>query len=269
MKFGRAEPSRAYQAIVDQVCDAVMSGDLKVGDLLPPEREIAAQTGICRTSVREALKVLADAGLVMMKPGGGGGTRLVRDVLPSELLGHAFELSRKRMLDLFEVRNSLELTAAELAAARATPEHIRGFEDLVRQLEQLICERPEDADEFRTIDLRFHYLIMKASGNAALLSSYNAFTRQIALALEMVVLADIEAHALPTMISVVGAIRRRNPVEARLAMSAHVYPLIPIVEQFFEGAPAGQVRLGLASERRYAGEAACAELDGFVRWNVS
>jgi DNA-binding FadR family transcriptional regulator len=245
MNFGRAEPSRAYQAIVDQVCDAVMSGDLKVGDLLPPEREIAAQTGMCRTSVREALKVLADAGLVTMKAGGGGGTRLVRDVLPSELLGHAFELSRKRLLDLFEVRNALELTAAELAAARALPEHIAAFDSLVGQLEELIRNRPEDADEFRTIDLRFHYQIMKASGNAALLNSYNAFTRQIALAMEMVVLEDIEAHALPTMKSVVAAIKRRNPVEARLAMSSHVYPLIPIVEEFFEGAPAGQVRLQL------------------------
>ena len=249
MKFGRAEPSRAYQAIVDQVCDSVMSGDLKVGDLLPPEREIAAQTGICRTSVREALKVLADAGLVTMKPGGGGGTRLVRDVIPTELLGEAIELSRKRLLDLFEVRNSLELTAAELAAARATPEHIAGLEAMVGQLEQLIRERPEDADEFRTIDLRFHYLILKASDNMALLSAYNGFTRQIALALEMVVLADIEAHALPTMRSVVLAIKRRNPPEARLAMASHVYPLLQIVDRFFEGSNTGQVRLGLADER--------------------
>lgn len=249
MRFGRAEPARAYQAIVDQVCDAVMSGDLKVGDLLPAEREIAAQTGMSRTSVREAMKVLADAGLVAMKPGGGGGTRLVRDVVPTELLGQAIELSRKRLLDLFEVRNSLELTAAELAAARATPDHIAAFEDLVRQLEQLIRRRPEDAEGFRTIDLRFHYMILKASDNAALLSAYNGFTRQIALALEMVVLADIEAHALPTMRSVVGAIKRRNPPEARLAMASHVYPLLQIVEQFFEGAQSGQVRLGLRDER--------------------
>lgn len=243
MRFGRAEASRAYQAIVDQVCDAVMSGDLRVGDLLPPEREIAGQTGICRTSVREALKVLADAGLVTMKPGGGGGTRLIRDVIPTELLGQAIELSRKRLLDLFEVRNSLELTAAELAAARATSEHVAQLEEVVGQLERLILDHPADGEGFRTIDLRFHYLILKATDNAALLSAYNGFTRQIALALEMVVLADIEAHALPTMKSVVLAIKRRNPPEARLAMASHVYPLILIVEQFFEGAPDGQVRL--------------------------
>jgi GntR family transcriptional regulator, transcriptional repressor for pyruvate dehydrogenase complex len=243
MEFSRAEPSRAYRAIVDQVCDAIMSGDLQVGDLLPPEREIAAQTGMSRTSVREALKVLADAELVTMKPGGGGGTRLVRDVIPAGLLGEAIELSRKRLLDLFEVRNSLELTAAELAAARATPEQLQSFDDLVAQLETLILDYPENGDLFRTIDLRFHLLLMKSSGNSALLSTYNAFTRQIALAMEMVELGDIEAHALPTMRSVVIAIKRRNPVEARLAMSSHVYPLIGIVEQFFEGTPAGQVRL--------------------------
>ncbi len=69
MRLARATPFRAYRSIVDQVCDAVMSVDLHIGDLLPPEREIALQTGISRTSVREALKVLADAGVIAMKPG--------------------------------------------------------------------------------------------------------------------------------------------------------------------------------------------------------
>ncbi|HEX9118557.1 MAG TPA: FCD domain-containing protein [Anaerolineae bacterium] len=237
MEFNRAEPARAYQAIVDQVCDAVMRGDLHTGDLLPPEREIAAQTGICRTSVREAMKVLADAGLVAMKPGGGGGTRLIRDVIPAELLGRAIQTSRKRLLDLFEVRNALELIAAELAAARATGEQLAELDLLVDAMEALIRDRPGDQDGFRTLDLRFHLTLMKASGNEALVSTYSAFTRQIALAFEMVRTDDMEAHALPTMRAVVLAVKRRNPPEARLAMASHVYPLVPIIEQFFQGKP--------------------------------
>lgn len=237
MEFNRAEPARAYQAIVDQVCDAVMRGDLHTGDLLPPEREIAAQTGICRTSVREAMKVLADAGLVAMKPGGGGGTRLISDAIPAELLGRAFETSHKRLLDLFEVRNQLEMVAAEMAAARASDEQLAELDGLVGEMEKLIAERPGDRDTFRTIDLRFHLVVMRASGNDALVRTYGAFTRQVALAFEMVRNDDMEAHALPTMRAVVLAIKRRNPLEARLAMASHVYPLITIIEQFFQGRP--------------------------------
>ncbi len=243
MRFEKAEPTRAYHSIVDQVCDAIMSGDLHLGDLLPPEREMAAQTGICRASVREALKVLADAGLIAMKPGGGGGTRLVREVIPAELLGQAIEISRKHLLDLFEVRNSLELTAAELAAARANPDQIQALDEIVARMEALVRDCPGDRETFRTLDLRFHFIVMKATANDMLVSTYNAFTRQIALAFEMVRAADVEADALPTMRAVVLAIKHRNPPEARIAMATHVYPLIPIVERFFEGNPLEQARL--------------------------
>ncbi len=173
---------------------------------------------------------------------------MVSDVIPSELLGKAIELSYKRLVDLFEVRNALELTAAELAAAWANPDQLASLEETVYQLEELVRTCPEDRKRFRTIDLRFHLLVMKASGNDALVSTYNSFTRQIALAFDMVKLPDMEAHALPTQRSVILAIRQHSPLEARLAMSSHVYPLISIVQQFFEGRTSEETHLWIPTQ---------------------
>ena len=132
-----------------------------------------------------------------------------------------------------------------MPAARADANQIAGLDELVGQMEGLMRDCPSDRDQFRTIDLRFHLLVMKASGHDVLVSTHNAFTRQIALVIEVVRLDDIEAHALPTMRAVVVAIKRRSPPEARLAMASHIYPLISLVERFFEGQPSQHVRLWL------------------------
>ena len=168
MRFDRAAASRAYRSVVDQVCDAVMSADLHIGDMLPPEREIAAQTGISRTSVREALKVLTDASLVAVKPGGGGGTFVVSDVIPSELLGKAIELSHKRLLRSFR---GPQFSGADRCRIGHGAER--------RQANSQAWKRPSASwkissrtrpriGALRTIDLRFHLLMMKASGNDAM-----------------------------------------------------------------------------------------------------
>lgn len=239
MRLSPAAPSRAYRAVVDQVCDAIMSGDLHVGDMLPAEREIVAQVGISRSSVREALKVLADAGLVAIKPGGGGGTRVIRDVIPVELLGRAMEMSRKRIVSMLEVRNALDLTAAEMAAMRADPSFYQSLDDTVEQMESVIRDHLTDYDLFRTVDTRFHLLVVKASGNDVLLQTYRPFARQAALALDMIGTDDILTLELPTMKSLIQAIKKQNPASARLAMSSHVYPLLSIAERFFEGDSVG------------------------------
>jgi DNA-binding transcriptional regulator YhcF (GntR family) len=85
MEFTPASRSRAYRHIVDQVCDAIVGGDIQIGDMLPTERDMAAQSGISRTSVREAMKVLEECGLVARTAGAGGGTTIISDIVPVEL----------------------------------------------------------------------------------------------------------------------------------------------------------------------------------------
>src|ERR1700737_4528896 len=114
------QPSRLYEQIVQQIEASINSGQLKLGDQLPAERELAHQFGVSRTAVREAVKTLREKGLVEAHPGRGtfitNGTshsiwqsldRMIRDGQP------------EAMVHLVEVREILEPEIAALAAARA------------------------------------------------------------------------------------------------------------------------------------------------------
>jgi GntR family transcriptional repressor for pyruvate dehydrogenase complex len=234
MEFTPVENHHAYRSIVDQVCDAILRGDLQKGDWLPSERDIAAKTGLSRTSVREALKVLSDAGLVQMKPGGGGGTQIIHDSIPVELLGEAIEISRKRLHDFCETRNILELAAAGLAAARATPEQIVELEHVIEKMVRLVEERPDDRQAYINIDVEFHRLVMLCTGNQVLLDTYTPILRQILQISDTVDVTEFHTYGLPSMQKFLEAVKRRNPGAAQIAIDAHIQPLIAFFERSFE-----------------------------------
>ena len=234
MRFSEVESRRAYRSIVDQIHDAILRGDLREGDWLPSERDIAVQTGLSRSSVREALKVLHDAGLIIMKVGSGGGAQIVNDSIPTELLDKAIEMSHQRLLNLFEVRNILEISAAQLAAARATSAHIQEMERLLGEMENLVRERPEDKVGYTKIDVDFHQVIMKSTGNEVLVDTYTSILRDILPVMDMADLTEMESYGLPTMRDLVNAIKRRDPLAAQMAMYVHVYPLFELVERYFD-----------------------------------
>ena len=234
MDFTPVENHRAYRAIVDTICDAVLRGDLQKGDWLPSERDIAEQSGLSRTSVREALKVLSDAGMVRMKPGGGGGTQVISDSIPAELLGEAVELSRKRLQDFCETRNILELAAAGLAAARASDEQIAQLKQLVERMVRLVEERPDDRHGYIEIDAKFHRLVMQCTGNKALLEVYTPVLRKVLQISDMVEIAEFHAYGLPSMQTFLQAVMRRNPAAAQMAIGSHIQPLSAFLERSFE-----------------------------------
>lgn len=234
MRFTTVENRRAYLSLVDQVRDAILRGQLQEGDWLPSEREIAAQSGLSRSSVREALTVLSDAGLVASEVGAGGGTRVVSDTIPKELLGKAMEMSHQRLHNLCEMRNLLELAAAELATARATSTQIQALEQTVRDMAELVEHKPEDKEAYTKIDVAFHQLVMQCTGNEMLIETYTSILRDIVWVMDAADLLEMESYGLPTMRDFVDAVKRRDPRAAQLALYAHVSPLFDLVEEYFE-----------------------------------
>ena len=234
MEFVHVSRPRAYREVIEQILDAVISGDLRVGDRLPTERDVAAQLGISRTSVREAMRVLKDSGLVERKPGPGGGTRIVTDMVPPDLLSKAMKLSHKRIRDLLEVRNVLEPVVAELAAARADQDQIRTLEAIAQQAQALVAGRGREDALFTTLDPRFHVTLARGSQNEVLVTEIRSLNKQVAVAVEMVPLGEEQgAIAASSIVAVVEAVKRRNPVEARMEMYKHVSHLPPLVDEFF------------------------------------
>ena len=154
---------RIYEKIVEQIERRILTGDLKVGDQLPPERELAEHFGVSRTAVREAVKALRQKGLVEVQP--GRGTFITNGT--SQAMRHSLGLMIKigqadGASNLVEVREIFEPEIAALAATRADEENIAAMREAVTAMDAAL----EDADAFVEADLDFHLALAEATQNA-------------------------------------------------------------------------------------------------------
>lgn len=159
--------SRLYEQIVKQIEGSIEKGDLKPGDQLPAERELAIQFGVSRTAVREAVKALHEKGLVEAYPGRG-------TFITSET-SNSIRLTFDRMiksaqsdgtLHLVEVREILEPEIAALAATRANDESLAELREAFGIMENA----KEEPEEFIEADLDFHLALAEAAANPLILS---------------------------------------------------------------------------------------------------
>ncbi len=139
--------------------------ELKPGDKLPSERELAASCKVSRSSIRDAIRRLEMIGLV--EPRQGAGT-IVRDVSPDALVNPLFSaLMRKRrhVADLLDVRIMLEPPIAARAARHITPEQLEILEQVLTRQRDKVVAGEVSIDE----DAEFHYTIATAANNAVVL----------------------------------------------------------------------------------------------------
>ncbi len=156
--------------IAEQLRAAIIDGQLKIGDRLPTEDELAQRYGVSRPSVREALKRLAAQNLVRAKRGPSGGNFVVKpsySELAESLSGAATLLVGIDALDIEEIieaRRVLQGSCIHLAASHATPEHIDNLESaLLRQLDPAISD-----EAFCQADVAFHRALVDATDNGML-----------------------------------------------------------------------------------------------------
>jgi len=160
-----------YIQVVNQIENRIESGDLKVGDQLPAERELAAQFSVSRTVVREAVKALLQKGIVEIQPGRG---TFITNGIPGAVQ-HALGMLRKfdtvnGSSNLVEVREILEPEIAALAATRITDEHIAAMKKAVDIMETALT----DAEIFVEADLDFHIALAKGTQNPIVLILINS-----------------------------------------------------------------------------------------------
>jgi GntR family transcriptional repressor for pyruvate dehydrogenase complex len=156
------QSERLYEQIVQQIEKRFLNGDLKVGDRLPPERELAEQFGVSRTAVREAVKALRQRGLVEIQP--GRGTFITNGA--SEAVRHSLGLLMKiagidASPDLIEVREIIEPEIAALSAMRATEDHIAAMQEAIAKMDTAL----QDPDKYIEADLDFHLVLAEATQN--------------------------------------------------------------------------------------------------------
>lgn len=218
---------RAYEAIVEQVEEALGSGALRPGSRLPSERDLMTQFAVSRSTVREALRVLESSGLIRSRPGDPRGA----EVLPFSAgslrkpLARLARVREVRLGELIQFRMVLEGGANYLAAMHATPVQLAAMEAaLARMSEAIDGGHPA----FSVADLAFHQLVAEASGNKMFLVCGDV-TRDVVLGL---IEDKIEHAADPAALmreslrqhsEVFEAIRRRDGVEAARLGRAALY----------------------------------------------
>jgi GntR family transcriptional regulator, transcriptional repressor for pyruvate dehydrogenase complex len=162
--FGTVSRDALPDQIAARLIDLITERQLKAGDRLPPERELAASMGVSRSSLREALRALAMLGVAEMRHGDGtylttlDATSLMRPV------GLVLALSDSGLEELFEARKLVEPGLAALAAERISA---ADAEDLC-QCAQASAAALEDAEAFMFADIELHARIARAASNAVL-----------------------------------------------------------------------------------------------------
>ncbi len=216
--FMNVEPIRR-ETVMDTVAmrikSLLQSGELKSGDRLPPEPELARMLRVSRSSLREALKGLMFLGLLKARPGDG---TYIQSSL-SRVLNQHFQwmilLREVQHLEVYELRKIIEPEAAALAAARASSEDL----DRIARAVSAMKSDLEDRDAFHVHDIEFHEAFMSASGNVALQTTMRMLYHAT---------SDARRRALPLIDNmdthwkrhdrVYRAIRDRNSEQARKAV---------------------------------------------------
>ena len=209
------------EKIITQISDALISGELKPGNRLPPERELAEQFGVSRTVIRDAVKTLAGRGILHVKHGAGifvatseenaiGRLGALSDILP---------LQGVRLRDLFEMRKVLEAEGAGWAAGRRNDYHLERLKGILEDAHR----NSENLEVLSERDAQFHVAIAEASQNLVLVRV-------------MLTLLDLLAASRRETLSIPGRARRsledherilrgiydQDPDEARHAMLDHL-----------------------------------------------
>ncbi|MBW2478116.1 MAG: FadR family transcriptional regulator [Deltaproteobacteria bacterium] len=163
ISFQPIRPKKISEEIVEQIKILISQGDLKPGDRLPSERELATMLGVSRPSVRESIMVLEAMGFLESRQGGGTFVRALTENRIADPLAKLIEKKDPQLLrSLAEVRMGLESWSAFLAAQRATDQDIAEMRRLFDVMEKQAVKGGWSPE----IDAEFHYAITSASHNS-------------------------------------------------------------------------------------------------------
>jgi GntR family transcriptional regulator, transcriptional repressor for pyruvate dehydrogenase complex len=193
----------------------IRSGSLPPGERLPAERQLAKEYQVSRNTVREAIKALAEKGVLVSRR--GAGTYVAPDALGCLVEGAARR--HRRLREVFELRKILEPQIAALAAARITQPQVAEIETVLFRQQEAIATGHDQV----TLDERFHRLIAEASGNSVLCEVYTTLHGVLAESrVEELQSPERNRASLAHHTAIVAALRERLPERAAELMRSHM-----------------------------------------------
>jgi len=209
---------RLYQGIVQQIEGLLERGELKPGDQLPPERQLAEQFQVSRASVREALRSLELLGIVETRAGGG---TFVRQAQPDDLARPLQSLITRghTLTDVIDVRGLVEPAVAERAAQNITKEEIAELRQIIAAQERKVAAGEPYVEE----DTRFHEVIGTAARNELLVTVLGVIWDVLRASREEWLLTEKRAHgSIEAHRRILAALEQHDPTAARTAAADHI-----------------------------------------------
>ncbi|HEY0454559.1 FadR/GntR family transcriptional regulator [Actinophytocola sp.] len=225
--FRPVRTRNAFEETVERLLQAIRLGVAAPGERLPAERELAARLGVSRVTLREAIRVVADAGYVESRRGRYGGTFVVPRLPESP----GRDLSGVDLEDVLTLRRVLETGAAESAAARTlTPDE---RQHLMLALTEVGAVEAGSAEEYRRRDSRLHLAIAEVTAAPSLTTAVADVRTRVNELLDAIPLlaANIE-HSNDQHRAIVAAILSGDPPGARTAMDEHVEGTAALLRAF-------------------------------------
>jgi GntR family transcriptional repressor for pyruvate dehydrogenase complex len=223
--FKPIKAKKIYEEIVEQIRLLMAGGELKPGDKLLPERELADRLQVSRASVREAIRALEMMGFVEIRPGDG---TFVRDRNADEIiqpLAMFLAVERSSLLEMFEIRRIFESATAALAAERATDDEILHLGNALDNMIQS-CN-VKDSEKGEEYDTAFHYIVAESTHNNLLIRLFRTisedFSRSISVARRQIYIdQDNPVNIINQHRKIYEAIKTHDPERASQAMLEHL-----------------------------------------------
>ncbi len=234
LAFDKINAASLTESVVQSLLGKILSGELRAGDRLPPERELAEKMGVSRSSVHLAVMELAGKGFLESIPRRGTVVCDYRkhptpESLPLLMSYGSVELEQALFSDMMETRLLLETESARLAC-----EHI--YENTFREMQELLEELKQPTANVTDILYGFHYRLVQASGN----SIYSMIFRGFEPVLRSLITLhyNVQANDLPESIEnhhmLLDAIRDKEPEKAAHLARAIILRGVSVIEQQYD-----------------------------------
>lgn len=225
--FRPVRTRRTVENVVAQIVEHLKDGELDEGDALPGERQLATQMEVSRRTIRQAIGVLADAGVLSVQPGPSGGIRVRSIWLPAEIAEQGVALSPDGVIEVLEARRTIEPRVAQLAALRATDADFAAMRSAI-ELQRNVAS---DRDKLNQANALFHRAMWRSARNSALEAAMRLIWDSLEVALDMTSRTDTDHEdSLRLHEETLAALRKGKPNGVEAAMDAHLRYLEDICE---------------------------------------
>ncbi|PWA13074.1 GntR family transcriptional regulator [Pueribacillus theae] len=219
----QVQSRKMYEDVVEQLKKNILEGNLKPGDKLPSVRALSTSFRVGQSTIREALSVLKTIGLIETRQGEGTFIRHYDSTILNQSISDTLFVTKEEIIDLLDVRKTLERGTVSLAAERRTADDLRKIESIINEMEKELT-----SDHFgEEADWAFHFAIAEASRNRIMISLMEELSIKVKQALKA---SRFRMYATPGMPEkllqehrgIFEAIREQNGTLAEERMLAHL-----------------------------------------------